>query len=246
MFWEVGVGDVGGVVVAASGGGAVAGVVLDAGDDAVRVREGGSLEAVDLGFGHAGAQEGIFAGAFHDAAPACVAGDVDHGAEGPADAGGGGFAGGHALGFFGHGGIPRGGQGEGHGVDGAEAVDDVEAEEDGDVEAGLVDSDVLEVIDARGVGDEEEGADAAGADFGFGGGVVRGVEGDLAHLADLLFEGHAVEEVFDEAGLGGVWGLSGDLAMEREDSKEGQEGGDGDGEPSAGCAAKIHGSVVLD
>ncbi len=97
---ELLVGDVGLFVVAAAGGSAVAGEVLDAGHDVIGCAEVGALESFDLGFGHAGAEEGIFAGAFHDAAPAGITGDVDHGSEGPLDAGGAGFAGGHRLRAF--------------------------------------------------------------------------------------------------------------------------------------------------
>ena len=43
-------------------------------------------------------------------------------------------------------------------VDGAEAVDDVEAEDKGDVEAAALDGKVLEAIDFFRVSDEEEGA----------------------------------------------------------------------------------------
>ena len=56
--------------------------------------------------------------------------------------------------------IPRGGHGEGHGKDGAIAVDDVEPEEDGDVEARFVDGDVLEAVDLLGVGNPEDGTGA--------------------------------------------------------------------------------------
>ena len=132
------------------------------------------MESFDLRGGHAGAEEGIFAGAFHDAAPAGIARDVDHGSEGPLDAGGAGFASGHGLSFFGNSGVPTGGEREGNGVDGAEAVDDVEAEEEGDVQAALLDGDVLEAIDLGCVGDEEEGADFAVAGQLVGGAIGFG------------------------------------------------------------------------
>ena len=169
-----------------------------------------ALEAVDLGFGHAGAEEGIFAGAFHDAAPAGIAGDVDHGSEGPVDAGGAGFAGGHGLRVLGGRGVPTGGHGDGDGVDGAEAVDDVEAEEERNVEAALLDGDVLEAIDFGGVGEEEEGADGAGAHHRIHRGAWLAEDRDLGHLAEFFGEGHLGDELVGElAGLG-VGGRGGD------------------------------------
>ena len=101
------VGDVGLFVVAATGGSAVAGKVLDAGHDVIGRAEVRALKSSDLGLRHAGAEEGIFAGAFHDAAPARITRDVDHGGEGPLDAGGAGFAGGHGLRLLGEQRDPR-------------------------------------------------------------------------------------------------------------------------------------------
>ena len=177
------VGDVGLFVVAATGCCAVAGEVLDAGHDVVGGCEVVALEAFDLGFRHARAEEGIFAGSFHHAAPARVSRDVDHGSKGPLDAGGAGFAGGHGLRLFGYCRVPTGGHGDGDGIDGAEAVDDVEAEEERNVEAALLDRGVLEAIDFGGVGDEEEGAHISVARLDVGGRIGRIVKRDLRHLA---------------------------------------------------------------
>ena len=172
--------------------------------------EGCALESLDLGLGHAGAEEGIFAGAFHDAAPARVAGDVDHGSEGPLDAGGAGFASGHRLRLFGGGRIPTGGEGDRDGIDGAEAVDDVVAEEERNVEAALFDGYVLEAVDLGCVGDEEEGADGAGAGELFGGARGWAVEGDLGHLAELFGEGHFGDELVGEGAGFCIGGRGGD------------------------------------
>ena len=85
---ELLVGDVGFFVVAAADRCAVAGEVLDGGEDVAGRAELLALESADLCGGHFGAEVGIFAGALHDASPAGVAGDIDHGAECPLDAGG--------------------------------------------------------------------------------------------------------------------------------------------------------------
>ena len=55
----------------------------------------------------------------------------------------------------------------------------------------LLDGYVLEAIDLRGVGDEEEGADGAGAgEFARRGETWRLLRGIWRHLAELLGEGH--------------------------------------------------------
>src|SRR5271170_1939056 len=115
-----------------------------------------ALKAVDLCDGHRRAQVRILARAFDDAAPAWVAGDVEHGREGPLDADGAGLPRGDGLPFFFDRRIPGSGHRDGHGEDGAEAMNDVEAEDERDVEAGLLDGDVLELVDHGGVGHKQQ------------------------------------------------------------------------------------------
>ncbi len=66
------------------------------------------------------------------------------------------------------------------------------------MEAALLDGDVLEAVDFGGVGDEEEGADGAGAGEFFGGARWGAVEWDLGHLAELFGEGHFGDEFVGE------------------------------------------------
>ncbi len=83
---QLGVGEVDLVVVAAAERGAVAGEVLGTGDDPLGRAELAALEAADLGRRDRRAEVRILAGALDDAAPARVAGDVDHRRERPVDA----------------------------------------------------------------------------------------------------------------------------------------------------------------
>ena len=62
--------------------------------------------------------------------------------------------------FF-HARIPGRSHGERHGEDGAVAVDDVERKEDGNVEAGFLDGEVLQAVDLLDVDEPEDGADLA-------------------------------------------------------------------------------------
>src|SRR5215472_17342298 len=148
-------GNVGGVVVAATVGGAVSGKVFGAGHDVVGQVRLCSLETENLRAGHRRAKVWIFAGAFDHASPARVAGDVDHGAKGPGNADCAGFAGGDGLCGFDHLWIPGRRHRNRRRKDRVIAVDDIEAEEDWNVQAGFVDGDVLPAVDFFGVGDPE-------------------------------------------------------------------------------------------
>ena len=153
-------GNVGGVVVAAALGCAVSGEMLDADEDGVGAKLV-ALESANLRARHGRAEVGVFAGAFNDASPAGVAGDVDHGRESPADAGSAGVLRGEVLGLFFDARVPGRRHGERHGKHGAVAVDDVERKQDRDVQAGLLDCDVLEAVDLLHIGQPEDRADAA-------------------------------------------------------------------------------------
>ena len=134
------------------------------------------------------------------------------------------------------GGIPGGGHSEGDGEDGAEAVDDVEAEDEWDMEAGVVDGEMLEAVDLCGVGDEEQRADLIFGDGrleGAGGGEVE----ELVELGELLFRGHLLEQtggalvdgrVVADAGWQGGWRLGG--RGERREESAGEQEGKGAGE----------------
>ncbi len=76
---------VGCVVIAPCDGGAVRGEVLDACRDRIELRKIALLIALDPSTRHHGAKVWIFAVGLHDAAPARIAGDIDHGREDPID-----------------------------------------------------------------------------------------------------------------------------------------------------------------
>ena len=154
---ELFVGEVGLFVVATADRPAVAGKVLDAGQDAGFICQAGALEAMNLRFRHAGAEVRVLAGTLKNASPARVARNIDHGCEGPLDALRAGLAGSHRLSLFSGCGIPACGQRKGHGVHRAEAVNDVKAKEERNVQAAPLDRNMLKLIDTFCVGDEEEG-----------------------------------------------------------------------------------------
>ena len=106
---------------------AVRGVVFGAGENAR------ALESAHVRRGHGRAEHRIFAGAFGDASPARVARDVHHGREGPADPFRARFRRAGARGELGHLRVPRRGDGQRNGKDGAIAVDDVVAEQQRDL-----------------------------------------------------------------------------------------------------------------
>ena len=92
------VGDLAVLVVPATAGGAVAREVLGAGENATLTADvGPALEAAYLSGGAGRAQVRVLAGALDDATPAGVAGDIDHGGEGPRNAHGAGLLGGGGL-----------------------------------------------------------------------------------------------------------------------------------------------------
>src|SRR6185437_2042212 len=127
-------------------GGAIASKMFHACDDAIGT-EGIALESDDLRASHGCAEVRIFAGAFNNAAPSRITGDVDHGGERPANAGGSRVLAGEALcGFF-HTGIPGGGHGQRNREDRAISVNDVVGEKNGYVKAGFLDSEMLEPVD---------------------------------------------------------------------------------------------------
>lgn len=200
---ELGIGDVGGVVIAASLGSTVSGEVLDGGEDMVGSADVVALKAANLSGGKGRAEVGVFACTFDDASPTGIAGDINHGTEGPVDANGAGFPGGDGLGTGGEGRIPGGGHGKGHGEDGAEAMNDVKSEEERDVKAGVLHGEMLEAVDLVGIGDEEERADVACLDACFD--RLRGAkEEELIELSELLLHSHLMEEGLDTLVDGGV------------------------------------------
>src|SRR5579875_258990 len=91
-----------------------------------------TLEPSHLGCSHSGPEVGVFAGALDHAAPARVPRYVDHGRESPMDPNRSCLTRRHCLGSFDHLGAPRRRHRDRYREDGAQAVDDVEAEQQGD------------------------------------------------------------------------------------------------------------------
>ena len=190
------------IVVAAGESGAVAGVVFDAGHDGIGIAHTFALKAAHPRLGDAATQPGVFAGAFHDPAPAGIAGHIDHGCEGPVQARSGGLGTGHPRRFFNRVHIPAGGFAERDGENGFVAVNDVVAEQQGNVQAGFFHRDALQFAGkSDGVAVEQGTAGAAAnvvfipfADGGARTFPVGGVEG---HLTDFFFERHLRQQFFD-------------------------------------------------
>jgi len=88
----------------------------------------------------------IFARAFHHAAPANVAGNIDHGGESPFDSGSTGFPGCYALRLLDQLRIEATGAGNGNREDSPVAVNDIEAEDERNFEARLLYGNLLSGI----------------------------------------------------------------------------------------------------
>src|SRR5689334_16747649 len=120
--------------------------MLGTGKNTFRVVQTATLISTNIGAGKRGAEKWIFSGAFRNAAPAGIAREVHHGRKGPANAGCGSFAGCDARGAFGELRIPGGGNPQRNRKFRAKAVNNIETENQGDVEAGFFDCDALKRI----------------------------------------------------------------------------------------------------
>jgi len=89
--------------------------------------------------------------------------------------------------------IPGRGHRDGHREDSAEAVDDVEAEDERDVQARFLDGQVLEAVDFSGIGDEEKRSQLTIRNGVVDGFLFAEIE-ELAELADFFFQGHLFEK----------------------------------------------------
>ena len=187
------------VVFAAGFGRAVADVMLRAGGDAAGRIEAFALVAAHVGGGHDRTEEGIFAGAFGNATPAGIAGDVDHRREGPADTRGSRFTRGNARRLLHHRRVPGGGQPQWNGKFGAEAVNDVEPKHHRNVQARFLHRNALVGVGFLGRGDIEERADLPPGQHvvvvGAAGTWTGGLAGRVLHeLADLFFQRHLPQQ----------------------------------------------------
>ena len=183
---------------------AVQGVVLDAGEDLVFVEDVIiSLITMHIGLGHLATEVWILSGSFGNAAPAGIAGDIDHRAEHPVDAGRGGFLRGDAGGSFDQGRIPGCRQGQRNREYGFMAMDDVQTEDQRDAGAGFQ-GDGLELAVVFHVGSAEDSSQLSLSEEFDIGVLFRDLEGGdetagrvQVELADFLFKGHAAHQAVD-------------------------------------------------
>jgi len=193
----------GDVVIAPRLGGAVCGEVLCRRRDRVVCTEAASLEAAHARRGERRSEIRIFARALDDTPPPRVPRDVDHRRKGPGNAMSRGFDRGDVRRSLDRRRIPAAGFGERHRKDGAEAVNDVEREEQWDVQPRFLYGDALQGAGRVSPGDVEKGADLATTDLlpthaaPSGPRRITGTR-QLIELAELLGEGHAREERVDE------------------------------------------------
>ncbi len=155
-----------------------------------------TLETPDHGYRHGRCEEGIFAGAFRDPAPARVTGHVHHRRKRPVDTVRGRFGGRDARTLFHEFRVPGRCLGQGNGQNGLETVDDVPADKERYTEPAFLHGNALQFIDSVNVGEVQDRAKPAGPQVVAQ--VIRrmsvtGVR--LAHLADLLFGGHLRQQL---------------------------------------------------
>ena len=131
-------------IFAARGDGAIGAEVLGGGGEAVGVGKVVALKAERLGGGHLRGHPGILARALDNAAPARVARHVEHRRKGEGDAVLGRFLGGGARGFLPKIGSKEARFGQRNRKNRAMAVDDVEAQQERDAEAGFFDRKALD------------------------------------------------------------------------------------------------------
>ena len=180
--------EVGAVVVTAAFGSAVTHEMLYAGGHGGAV-QAGTLVTAHHGFTHPGVQVSVLTAALGNAAPAGIAGNVQHGRERPANTLCRGFQGCHTGALFHQGGVKGGRQSQRNGIDGVETVNDVAAHQQRNVQAGFLYRQTLEFIQLHRVHLVQDGADLA---FAQGVGIIGHLSpgGNLVHLADFLGQGH--------------------------------------------------------
>ena len=187
-------GHVGRVVVPATLGVTVADEMLDGRGDAARLAEITALVAADHRRAHHAGQVRVFPEALDHPAPARVAAHVDHRGKRPVHSARRRLGRGEPGGFLDGVRVEAGGQRQRRGGDRAVAVNDVQADQQGNAQPGLLDRDPLLRID-RGRAARPEDRPGAGPDPAFELGRV-GPEHYL-HLGELLVPGHGAHQLLD-------------------------------------------------
>ena len=100
------------------------------------------------------------------------------------------------------------GFGDRDGIDGSETVNDVEAEKQGNLEAGFLGGDALQLTSVVSAEDSQERSDSARADESFAAGRnarprLRSLARQLVELPDFLLQGHELENGVCDLGRAG-------------------------------------------
>ena len=189
---ELALGKVGAVVVTAAFGCTVTHKVLDAGRHGRGVRQV-ALVAAHHGFAHAGVQVGVFAAAFRYPAPTGVAGNVQHGREGPADALRRGLDGRNAGALLHQFRVKGGCQTQRNGEQGVETMNHVPAHQQRNAQAGFLHGQPLVFVNLFRIHLVEDGTNLTGTKgICILGHVATGR--NLVHLADFLLQGHLAQQ----------------------------------------------------
>jgi hypothetical protein len=154
-------------------------------------------------------QERIFAGTFHHATPARVAGNVDHRGEGPMHAAGRRFNGRRASGPLCQVGVPGRGFCQRHGKYGTKPVDHIKGKQQRYMQARTCDdvflqpASPLETVDAE---DRTNGVHGQLRQFALvnDGAGRRVLDAELVELANFFFECHLLQQALDGILLAGV------------------------------------------
>jgi len=187
---------VGRVVVPAALGVTVADEVFRGRGDPARLAEIIALVAADHRRSHHGRQAGILSETLDHPAPPRIAADVDHRGECPVHSARRRLCRGKPGGTFDDVGVEAGRHGQRNRGDRALTVDHIQADQQRDAEAGLLDRDPLQCVDRRGAARPEDRPDARThppLDLG----RIR-LEHNL-HLRELLVPGHRPQQRFDAA-----------------------------------------------
>ena len=221
---------VGRVVVASGDPKSISSEVLQTGRKGRGVAQVGTLKTVHTRFGDARTEVGIFARTLHNAAPARVAADVDHGRKGPVDAVGRSLAGGSSGGILYRLHVPARGFGERNRRKRLVAVDHIQAKQKGNPQARLFDRHFLQGANLVHPCDIEYGTYSAALQrrnaclnpvvaLGHGaGGVPKPVV--LVGLTDEFLEGHQGQHAIHAVCHGPSLGRSGQGKGEKEKGSE--------------------------
>jgi len=195
-------GDPRGIVVPSPFGRPIAHVMFGAGREAFRVRQVPALETPNHGPAELGSEVGVFPSSLGDPSPAGIPGDIHHRGEGPANPLAGGLPGRDRRGFLHQFGMPGCRLAQRNREDGAEPMDDVPPQEQGNAQPAGFSRQTLAMVAGFHPYHIQQGPQLALPDevLMFG----RQAAG-LRHLADLFRQGHAGQKLLHGGFNGWVW-----------------------------------------